>query len=78
MVQTNIPRRLDKRTEEIRRNGKDTHANLLPTPILLQKTCHQAAIRLATLPQRHPLHPHLKHVVKHQSVFVVVSEQEVL
>ncbi|KAG2057714.1 hypothetical protein BDR06DRAFT_156437 [Suillus hirtellus] len=45
-----------------------THANLLPTPLPLQKTCHQTAIRLATLPKHHPLRPHLEHVVKHRNI----------
>ena len=37
-------------------------------PLLLQKTCHQAALRLASLPQSHPLHKHLQHVAKHTGI----------
>jgi len=36
----------------------NAHANLLPTDLLLQRMCHRAALRLATLPSRHPLHKH--------------------
>lgn len=46
----------------------DAHANLLPIGLLFQKVCHHAALRLATLPTRHPLHKHLKHIVKHHNV----------
>jgi ribonuclease HI len=42
----------------------DAHANLLPIPLLLQKVCHRAALRIATLPQRHPLFTHVQHIVR--------------
>ncbi|KAG2130236.1 hypothetical protein DEU56DRAFT_694152, partial [Suillus clintonianus] len=45
----------------------DNHANLLPIPLLLQQICHRAALRLATLPQRHPLHPHLQHIIRYRN-----------
>jgi len=34
----------------------EVHANLLPTSLLLQNACHQATMRLATLPDTHPLY----------------------
>ena len=46
----------------------DAHALLLPMHLLLQKICLQAALRLATLPQRHPLCKHLQHAAKHMGV----------
>jgi len=49
----------------------DAHANLLPTSLLLQKICHRSAdsaLRLATLPQHHPLHKHLQHIAKHHDI----------
>ena len=46
----------------------DAHTLLLPTHLLLQKTCHQAAVRLATLPQRHPLYKHMQHAAKHVGI----------
>lgn len=45
----------------------NNHANLLPVPLLLQKICHRAALRLATLPVRHPLYAHLQHITKHRN-----------
>src|SRR5882724_10062237 len=38
----------------------DAHTDLLPFPLLIEKLVHRAAVRLATLPERHPL---AKHVV---------------
>ena len=46
----------------------DAHTLLLPTHLLLQKICHQAATRLATLPQRHPLYKHMQHAAKHMGI----------
>ena len=43
----------------------EAHAFLLPIPLLLQKVCQRAALRLASLPQGHPLYKHLTHIVKH-------------
>ena len=34
----------------------EVHANLMPIELLLNKVCHQAALRLAALPESHPLH----------------------
>ena len=34
----------------------DAATYLIPVPLLVDKVCHQAAIRLATLPKSHPLH----------------------
>jgi hypothetical protein len=34
----------------------DAHADLLPFELLVDKKCHTAALRLATLPASHPLH----------------------
>jgi ribonuclease HI len=33
----------------------DAHANLLPTRLLVRKHCHNALLRMATLPEDHPL-----------------------
>ena len=38
----------------------DAHANLLPTDLILDKWCHQAAVHLASLPPEHPLHKPIK------------------
>ncbi|GBE84554.1 RNA-directed DNA polymerase from mobile element jockey [Sparassis crispa] len=38
----------------------DTHANLLPFALLIDKNCHRAAVHLCTLPPSHPLHMHVK------------------
>lgn len=43
----------------------EAHANLLPISLLLQKLCHRAATRLATLPQSHPLHSRIKWIARH-------------
>lgn len=43
----------------------EAHANLLPIPLLMQKLCHRATVRLATLPQTHPLHRRLQWIAKH-------------
>jgi hypothetical protein len=37
----------------------DAHADLLPFELLVDKKCHAAALRLATLPASHPLHYHI-------------------
>ena len=34
----------------------EAHANIPPVKLLMHKVCHRAAIRLATLPESHPLH----------------------
>ena len=46
----------------------DAHAHLLPVTLLLQKTCHQAALRLSSLPRHHPLFKHLQHIAKHAGI----------
>ena len=38
----------------------DAHADLLPFTLLVDKICHAATMRLATLPQSHPLHRHVQ------------------
>jgi ribonuclease HI len=43
----------------------EAHANLLPIPILMQKICHCATVRLASLPQTHPLHRKLCWIANH-------------
>ena len=35
-------------------------ASLLPVPLLINKLCHRAFVRLTTLPKQHPLHKMLK------------------
>ena len=34
----------------------ETHANVLPVELLMHRVCQRAAIRLAALPESHPLH----------------------
>ena len=34
----------------------EAHANLMPIELLFNKVCHQAALRLAALPESHPLY----------------------
>jgi len=43
----------------------EIHANLLPMPLLLQHLLHNAALRLASRPQSHPLHAIVKRAAKH-------------
>jgi ribonuclease HI len=38
----------------------DIHASTLPVDLLLRRTCIRTAIRLASLPETHPLHPVFK------------------
>jgi ribonuclease HI len=38
----------------------DAHANLMPVPVLIDKVRAQAALRLATLPESHPLAKHVQ------------------
>jgi ribonuclease HI len=40
-------------------NLLDVHADLLPFELLVDKKCHTAALRLATLPTSHPLYRHV-------------------
>lgn len=37
----------------------NAEANLLPADLLILKLCHRAATRLLTIPNTHPLHPHV-------------------
>ena len=34
----------------------EVHANILPVELLMHRVCHRAAVRLAALPDTHPLH----------------------
>lgn len=49
-------------------NSLEAHANLLPIPLLMQKICHRATARLASLPQSHPLHKKLQWIAKHNVI----------
>lgn len=42
----------------------EAHANLLPIPLLLQDTCYRAALRIAALPNTHPLHIPIRRAAK--------------
>ena len=42
----------------------DAHNYILPAHLLLLKVCHRAAVRLASLPPIHPLHPLVQHVAR--------------
>jgi len=48
----------------------NAHADLLPF-LLMNKVCHRAAVRLASLPESHPLHSHVRrmgrYVQRHRS-----------
>lgn len=37
----------------------EAHADVLPFPLLVDKLCQRAAVRLCTLPKSHPLSPHV-------------------
>jgi hypothetical protein len=43
----------------------DTHADILPFQLLLNKVCHRAAICLATLPGPHPLNTHVHRAARY-------------
>ena len=43
----------------------DLHAFLLPTPLLIQQILHRSMVRMATLPQTHPLHEKIQWIEKH-------------
>ena len=50
-------------TEALRSTATDVmeaHANLLPFELLVDRLCHRAAVRLCTLPNSHPLAPHVR------------------
>ena len=44
----------------------DAHAALLPIELKVEKVCHDAVTRIATLPQAHPLHKLIKKSAKRQ------------
>ena len=46
----------------------EAHANLTPIPLLMQKICHRAAVRLASLPQSHPLYKKIRWIAKHNVI----------
>ena len=43
----------------------EVHANLMPIELLLNKVCHQAALRLAALPESHPLYKPVRQSAQH-------------
>ena len=43
----------------------DVHAGLLPMDLALLKACHNAMVRMLTLPNTHPLHRIIKHAKRH-------------
>jgi len=50
----------------------DAHTDLLPFPLLIEKLVHRVAVRLATLPARHPLAKHVvsmgrRYIKQHQA-----------
>jgi ribonuclease HI len=47
-------------------NALDAHTALLPMELHVQKVCHAAITRMATLPAEHPLHSLVKHSAKRQ------------
>jgi hypothetical protein len=44
----------------------ETHANLLPIALNIDKHCHRAALRLISLPPNHPLTPLVRRCAKHK------------
>ena len=44
----------------------DAHASLLPLDLKIEKACHDAITRIATLPQEHPLHKLIRKSTKRQ------------
>ena len=56
----------------------DTHAGLLPIELRIEKTCHNAITRMATLPSEHPLHALVKRsakglVKRHRSLLHILT-----
>ena len=56
----------------------DAHAALLPIDLRIEKVCHNAITRIATLPKEHPLHALVKksakgHVKRHRSPLHTLS-----
>ena len=45
----------------------DAHAALLPIDLKIEKVCHDAITRIATLPQEHPLHKLIRKSAKRQT-----------
>ena len=43
----------------------DLHAYLLPTPLLIQQILHRSMVRMATLPETHPLHEKIQWIERH-------------
>ncbi|KAJ7576583.1 hypothetical protein C8J56DRAFT_899686 [Mycena floridula] len=43
----------------------DIQAGILPLHLMLQKLCFAATLRIATLPDKHPLHPFVKRVYRY-------------
>ena len=57
----------------------DAHANLLPTDLMIDKWCHRAALRLASLPPEHPLHTPVKkcasrHLKRHRAPLHILMQ----
>lgn len=46
----------------------DLHADLWPIPLLLDKFCFRATLRLCTLDDAHPLFPHIRRAHRHRSI----------
>jgi ribonuclease HI len=42
----------------------EAHANILPFHLILEQTRHSAAVRMATLPETHPIHHYIKRAAK--------------
>ena len=47
-------------------NSLDAHAALLPVDLKIERACHNAITRIATLPQEHPLHKLIRKSAKQQ------------
>ncbi|KAF5381379.1 hypothetical protein D9615_008294 [Tricholomella constricta] len=44
----------------------ELHANLPPVDLLMDKICHRSATRIATLPEAHPLHKHIRNCTRYK------------
>ena len=56
----------------------DAHAGMLPIELRIEKACHNAITRLATLPREHPLHALIKRsakgrIVRHRSPLYILT-----
>lgn len=47
-------------------DSMETLADLPPFDTIVDRACHRAAVRLCTLPENHPLHPHVQNAARYR------------